>query len=162
MNSENYERRLQRIEHERALDKLINTYHKRADAFDWVGWAECFTEDAVFEFAGGFGVMRGRQDIHDKCKGQMDHVYRVMQHIMINLDFEVSGERATGTGNLIFVGVTDPQKATDFYMSGGRYRWQFALTKDGWKIAAAFLEFIWNNGADAAAVFVPDAQSHAV
>ncbi|MSR13934.1 MAG: nuclear transport factor 2 family protein [Gammaproteobacteria bacterium] len=156
MSNETLESRLQRFEDERALEKLINTYHKRADAFDWGRWAETFTEDAVFEFAGGFGVMRGRQDIHDKCKGSMDHVYNVMQHIMVNLDFEVAGSRATGTGNLIFVGISDPQKPTEFYMSGGRYRWVFARTKDGWKIAEAFLEFIWTNGADAEAVFVPD------
>jgi ketosteroid isomerase-like protein len=156
MSSESFENRLQRIEDERAIEKLINTYHKRADAFDWVGWAQSFTEDALFEFAGGFGVMHGRQEIHDTCKGQMDHVYRVMQHIMVNLDFEVTGDRATGTGNLIFVGVPDAQQASSYFMSGGRYRWKFARTNAGWKIAEAFLEFIWNNGADAAAVFAAE------
>lgn len=155
MNSESLESRLQRIEDDRALTKLINTYHKRADAFDWNGWAETFTEDAVFEFAGGFGRMCGRKDIHDKCKGAMDHVYNVMQHIMVNLDFEVTGDRATGTGNLIFVGIGDEHQPAAFYMAGGRYRWAFLRTQEGWKIADAFLEFIWNNGADEDAVFVP-------
>lgn len=154
MSSENYESRLQRIEDERALEKLINTYHKHADVFDWIGWADCFTESAVFEFTGGFGVMRGRKDIHDKCKGAMDHVYEVQQHIMVNLDFATTADGATGTGNLIFVGIADKNNPANFYMAGGRYKWTFARSADGWKIAEAFLEFIWNNGADADAVFV--------
>jgi len=150
------EERLKRLEDEAGLKKLINTYHKRADAFDWAGWAETFTEDAVFLLPNSFGTLRGRQTIHDVCKGNMDHVYDVFQHIMINLDFEVDGsDTATGTANLIFTGLVDRAAQTKYYQSGGRYKWTFKRTPQGWRIAHAWLEFIWNNGADADQVFKP-------
>lgn len=144
-----------RLQDQLLLAKLINSYHWCADHFDWVGWADSFTEDAEFEFAGGFGVMKGRQQIHDICKGNMDHVYDTMQHIMVNLDFEITGpDSATGHGNLIFSALPDATKPNQYYQSGGRYRWQFRRTPGGWKISRAHLEFLWNNGSDADQVFV--------
>ena len=68
--------RLDQIEELAALEQLIHTYHWNADHFDWKAWAECFTEDATFNLPGTFGLMKGRQAIHDTCKGNMDSVYR--------------------------------------------------------------------------------------
>ncbi len=136
------------------LQQLINTYHWRADQFDWEGWAATFTEDSVFEFVGGFGTMTGRQQIHDTCKGNMDHVYEVMQHVIVNLDFELTGtDTATGHGNLLFSALPDASKPTRYYQSGGRYEWQFRRTAQGWRIAHTRLQFLWNNGLDQDAVF---------
>lgn len=149
------EARIRRIEDELALKALINSYHKRADALDWAGWAESFTEDAVFEFK-SFGTMRGRQAIHDTCKAAMAHVYDAFQHYMVNLDFELAGDTATGTGNLVFVGLTDAAAPTRHYMAGGRYQWRFARIAGGWRIRQARLEWLWNNGADAERVFAEE------
>lgn len=147
------EQRLKLLEDKQALAEHMNLYCKTADRFDWAAWADTFTEDSLFEFVGGFGDMRGRQVIHDTCKGNMDHVYDVMQHMMSNLDFEVDGDNATGTGNLIFTGIMDAAMPTEYYMSGGRYQWTYRRTDAGWKIARTKLEFIWNNGGDKDAVF---------
>lgn len=151
------EQRLQILEDKQALAEHMNLYCKTADRFDWAGWADTLTEDSVFEF-GDFGDMRGRdmrgrQTIHDTFKGYIDHVYAVMQHMMSNLDFEVDGDNATGTGNLIFTGIMDAAKPTEYYMSGGRYQWKYRRTDAGWRIAHTKLEFIWNNGGDKNAVF---------
>lgn len=153
MADQGVEQRIQILEDKQALAEHMNLYCKTADRFDWADWADTFTEDSVFEFIGGFGDMRGRQTIHDTCKGSMDHVYAVMQHLMSNLDFEVDGDNATGTGNLIFTGIMDAAKPTGYYMSGGRYQWKYRRTDAGWKIAHTKLEFIWNNGGDKDAVF---------
>ncbi|MGD9604121.1 MAG: nuclear transport factor 2 family protein [Gammaproteobacteria bacterium] len=137
-----------------ALARLINNYHWRADHFDWVGWADSFTEDAEFDLPGTFGMMKGRQQIHDICKGNMDHVYEAMQHVMVNLDFEVGGaDSATGHGNLIFTAIPDAARPHEYYQAGGRYNWKFRRTSAGWKICTARLEFLWNNGGDQSDVF---------
>ena len=143
-------------EHEqiRQLTRLINTYHQRADAFDWDGWAETFVEDANFYFENGFGHMAGRDGIKEICKSSMDPFYDLMQHIMINLDFELTGpDTAKGRANLIFSAVFDKAHRDRFYQAGGRYRWDFRKTADGWRITDAHLEFLWNNGQDIDAVF---------
>ncbi|WP_197277035.1 nuclear transport factor 2 family protein [Sphingomonas profundi] len=157
MTEQSLEQRIKLIEDELAVQKLMKTYCKRADAFDWVGWAECFTEDSLFEFHGGFGTMNGKADILEKCRGSMDHVYSSFIHYIVDIDVDVDGsDRATGTGNIIFAALTDDDKPTDYLLQGGRYKWEFARTADGWRIARTLLRFIWNNGADADSVFVPD------
>jgi SnoaL-like domain len=136
------------------LERLINDYHWRADHFDWVGWAASFTEDAIFELPSTFGALKGRTEIREVCKANMDHVYDTMQHVMVNLHFEVTGsEAATGHGNLIFTAVPDAAKPHEFYQAGGRYVWKFRRTAEGWRICEARLDFLWNNGGDQASVF---------
>lgn len=154
MSNATLEQRIQLIEDELALKKLMNTYQRRADEFNWAEWAETFTEDSLFEFEGGFGRMEGKQFIHDTCKAAMDPIYDDFQHYMVNLDFEIDGsDIATGTGNIIFVALTDSSKPTEIYMAGGRYRWKFARTTDGWRIKHTMLQWVWNNGQDADGVF---------
>ena len=156
MSSDSLEARIQRLEDLAALQKLMNTYHKTADAFQWAEWAESFTDDSEFEFVGDFGfpTMVGKQVIHDTCKGLMDDVYETMQHVMVNLDFDLTGpDTATGTGNIIFTALTDASKPDKYLMSGGRYKWQYKKTANGWRIHRTTLHFFWNNGADEEAVF---------
>ena len=148
------EKRLNELEDQLALRKLINSYHWRADHFDWSAWADCFTEDAEFDFSGEFGVMCGRQAIHDICKDNMDHVYGEMQHVIVNLDFEVTGENtAAGHGNLIFTALADPAKPDQNFQFGGRYDWSFARTGQGWRISRARLDSLWTHGENAGDVF---------
>lgn len=143
-----------------ALKKLINNYHWCADHFDWQAWADCFTADAVFDFSDEFGTMCGRQQIHDICKGNMDDVYQAMQHVMVNLEFNITGEStATGHGNLIFTAVPDKTKPEQNFQSGGRYNWEFVRSVAGWRITRARLEFIWTRGENVGDVFSASAAS---
>ncbi|MCB2044894.1 MAG: nuclear transport factor 2 family protein [Novosphingobium sp.] len=145
---------LERLENIHALTRLINSYHQTADRFDWDGWAEHFTDDATFYFEHGFGEMTGREGIKEICKSSMDPFYDLMQHIMVNLDFEITGPAtATGRANLIFTAVFDTEKRDNFYQAGGIYRWDFSKTDKGWLIANAYLDFVWNNGNDTDGVF---------
>lgn len=148
------ESRLQLLEDELALRRLINAYTKRGDAFDWKGWADLFTENAVFTVPGAFGALRGRQEIHDIPKSRLDGVFAATQHYILNLDFDVNGDSAEGTGYLIYTAVTDKNKPSEFYMSGGHYKWTFTRTRAGWLIAKAHLDFLWNNSSGTDSVFV--------
>jgi hypothetical protein len=158
---ESLEARLARLEDLQALKTLMDNYHQRCDAFEWTEWAESFAEDAVVEArdAAGvvqsFGVMRGRQAVYETCRDNMA-IYAAIQHIIVNLNFKVTGDVATGTANLVFVAVADRARPDDFYMSGGRYEWTFARTPQGWKISTAVLDFLWNNGSDDGGLFGQD------
>jgi ketosteroid isomerase-like protein len=150
------ESRLQLLEDELALRKLISAYTKRGDAFDWKGWSELFTENAVFTVPGAFGTLRGRKEIHDIPKARIDGVFAATQHYIVNLDFDIKGDSAEGTGSLIYAAVADNNKPSEYYMSGGRYKWTFSRTKTGWLIAKAHLDFLWNNASGADSVFVAE------
>jgi len=144
------------IEDDYELRKLIARYTKRGDAFDWKGWADLFTEDAIFTVPGAFGTLRGRREIHDIPKSKIHGVFATTQHYIVNLDFDVQGDTAQGTGSLFYVAVANAAKPNDYYMAGGRYQWSFVRTKAGWLISKAHLDFLWNNGSDAESVFVED------
>ncbi|MFL6603441.1 MAG: nuclear transport factor 2 family protein [Steroidobacteraceae bacterium] len=150
------ESRLQQLEDDLALRKLIAAYTRTGDAFEWQAWSELFTPDAVFTVPGAFGILRGRQEIHDIPKSKIDGVFHTTQHCIVNLDFDVQGDTAKGTGSLIYTAVADPAKPNEYYMAGGRYQWSFARTQAGWRIAKAHLDFLWNNGSGAESVFVED------
>ncbi len=146
--------RLDRLDTIQALTHLINSYHQTADRFDWEAWADHFVDDATFYFEHGFGEMTGRDGIRDICKSSMDPFYDLMQHIMVNLDFEITGSNtASGRANLIFTAVFDTDKRDNYYQAGGIYRWDFVKTAKGWLISKAYLDFVWNNGNDATGVF---------
>jgi uncharacterized protein (TIGR02246 family) len=147
------ESRLQSLEDERSLRRLIASYTQRGDALDWEGWAELFAEDAVFTIPGAFGTLTGRKEIHDVSKAALGTVYQTTQHYIINLDFDLDGDRATGRGDLIYSALPDRDRPTGYYLTGGRYTWTFARKAAGWRIQEATLNFLWNNGVGAESVF---------
>lgn len=135
------------------LKQLITDYLNLADSRRWEEWVLCFTEDAVFDLPNSFGRMEGRKNIFDVCVGAMEGTWSNTQHMIVNMDFDVDGDCAKGTANIIFVGVPADGAPTQSYMMGGKYRWQFVRTDEGWKIADAWEEFLWNNGGGMEAVF---------
>lgn len=137
------DQRLRSIEDELALRRLVNLYQKTGDTFDWEGWSQCFSEDAVF--VNQFGAHHGRQEIHDRCKGRFGSAFQVFQHVIVNILLDIGADTATGTANLIFVGMRDANKKSNYFIGGGRYEWQFARLAEGWKITHGLLTFLWDN-----------------
>ena len=125
----NLEQRLSAIEDELALRRLIHRYHQTSDALDWAGWSETFSKDAVFE--NQFGPQHGRPEIHDLCKKRFGKAFQAFQHIIVNLDFDIVGDSATGSGNLLFAGVRNKEEPDKYYLAGGRYAWTFRREADG-------------------------------
>ncbi len=147
------EQRMRRLEDRQALEKLIDDYLTRADRREWKEWAETFTEDANFDLPNSFGLMRGRQEIHDICVGKMDEAWARTQHMIVNADFDLDGDSATGSANIIFCGLPVGGARENPYMMGGIYRWKFTRTAQGWKICDAWEEFLWNNGTQESEIF---------
>ncbi|MFA7597368.1 MAG: nuclear transport factor 2 family protein [Novosphingobium sp.] len=137
------EERLTEIESKLALYDLMHDYQRLGDEKRYREWAECWTEDAVFE--NSFGSLHGKQEIFEACDGQMK-VFQDQEHLVGNTLFRVSGDEATGTGVLIFIGVPDVGQPGEHVITGGHYDWRFRKTDDGWKISYAYLRFVWSKG----------------
>lgn len=135
------EDRLTEIESKLALYDLMHDYQRLADERRYKDWAECWTDDAVFE--NSFGALHGKQEIYEACDSAMD-VFKVQQHLIGNTRFRVNGDEATGTGIVIFTGVPDPEIPGEHTVSGGHYDWRFRKTEAGWKLAYSNLRFIWS------------------
>jgi hypothetical protein len=148
---ERLERRLRVFEDKDELAGLMNRYCRTADAKDWQAWSMCWTEDAELAF-GPFGVHRGRETIRDVCS-EAESPYQDMQHSMTNMQFEVEGDRATGTAYLWFAGIPNRDKPADHFEFGGPYRWEFIRTPEGWRLRRLELRLAWTAGSDNDAVF---------
>ena len=92
------EQRVQRIEDEKAIRRLIMEYAVRLDARDFDGYAALFAENGVWQ--NGPTIKRGRAEIRamlDGIYGEQDpgyentESYRIVHNVVIDLD----GDRAT-------------------------------------------------------------------
>lgn len=136
------EDRLRLIEDKLELYDLMHDYQRLADERRYKDWAECWTDDAVFE--NSFGSLNGKQQIYEACNGQMA-VFQDQEHVIGNTRFRISGDEATGTGIVIFIGLPKIEQPGDYVMTGGHYDWRFRRTENGWKLSYSYLRFLWSH-----------------
>ena len=141
----NIEERIGVLEDNLALTRLLNGYHLTLDRLDWDAWIEVFTADAEVNFIGGYGTMKGKAEIFERSTAAMRGAHERLQHVMLNLDFDIDCDAAQGTGDLLFAAIPKAAVPTRYFTAGGRYSWRFQRTPAGWRIAAMTLEFIWTN-----------------
>ncbi|MEV5486052.1 MULTISPECIES: nuclear transport factor 2 family protein [Streptomyces] len=139
-------RRLQRLEDKDSLRALLIRGWRALDRKDWRTWIECWTEDAVLEF-GPWEWIDGREAILAKVV-EAEAPYVSMQHHILNMDFEVRGDRATGVGYMWFVAVAAPGRTSSPYAMGGPYDWDFARDSGGWRLTRQRLGVRWTTGED--------------
>ncbi|MFI2185447.1 nuclear transport factor 2 family protein [Streptomyces sioyaensis] len=140
-------RRLQRLEDKESLRALMIHGWRALDRKDWRAWIECWAEDAVLEF-GPWDWIDGREAILAKVV-EAEAPYASMQHHILNMDFEVRGDRATGVGYMWFVAVAGHGRTASPYAMGGPYDWDFARDSSGWRLTRQRLGVRWTTGEDA-------------
>lgn len=86
--------RLERLENREAIKELRAQYCYHADAFDWDGFVDLFTEDAHMEF-GPVGVFDGHDEIRELGR-RIDQEHGFLAHMVHNPIIEIDGETATG------------------------------------------------------------------
>jgi hypothetical protein len=133
-------RRLQNLEDKDELVALLNSYCSTSDVLDWKAWSQLWTEDASCEAP--LGTVRGRDAITENA-AQFHVGNEARQHSMTNMQLEIDGDRATGTANLIFFGVTDTDEPGKHWDMGGPYEFEFRRTPDGWRLHWMKLDTIW-------------------
>ncbi|MGW5347539.1 nuclear transport factor 2 family protein [Streptomyces sp. HUAS TT3] len=145
-------RRLQALEDKEALRALVIRGWRALDRKDWVTWSACWTEDARLDFA-PWGTIYGRDAIRAKVE-EAEAAFPSIQHHILNLHFDVAGDRATGIGYMWFVAVTAPGRASSPYSMGGPYDWEFRRDRErGWLLVRQRLGLWWTHGEDSGAVF---------
>ncbi|MFG2195285.1 nuclear transport factor 2 family protein [Streptomyces sp. NPDC048639] len=144
-------RRLRALEDKDALHTLMVRGWHALDRKDWDTWIGFWTEDAVLEF-GPWQEIHGRDAIRDKVS-EAEAPYANMQHHILNVSFDVRGDRATGIGYMWFVAVTEPGRSSAPYAMGGPYDWEFVRTEDGWRLSRQRLGVWWTSGEDTARAF---------
>jgi ketosteroid isomerase-like protein len=136
--------RLRELEDKQALASLINRYIRAVDSFDYDAWGECWAEDAIADMGRG-DTLVGREAIiaASRSSQSMFEDSGGVQHVIVNLEFEVHGDVAEGSGNLLFASSPDSVAAPPNRAIGGKYRWTFVRGPHGWLIAHTQLHRTW-------------------
>lgn len=145
------EQRLAELEDKEAIRGMMMRGWRALDHKDWQGWIDCWAEDAEF-FFGPWDVTRGRDAIYDKVVAA-EAPLAAMQHHILNMQVQVDGDEASGTGYMWFVAINDAERPDRLYEMGGPYVWRFVRTPAGWKVARQHLDVTWTKGADATGAF---------
>ncbi|MFJ8569277.1 nuclear transport factor 2 family protein [Streptomyces sp. NPDC093514] len=138
-------RRLRVLEDKEALRQLMIRGWRALDRKDWRTWIECWAEDAVLDF-GPWGEIQGRDAVRAKVEAAEAH-FPTMQHHILNMDFQVEDDRATGIGYMWFVAVTGNGQTSSPYSMGGPYDWEFRRGPEGgWRLTRQRLGVWWTDG----------------
>ncbi|MFG2526741.1 nuclear transport factor 2 family protein [Streptomyces sp. NPDC048516] len=144
-------RRLRVLEDKEALRALMIRGWRALDRKDWQAWIACWADDAVLEF-GPWEQIHGKDAVRATVEAA-EAPYPSMQHHILNMHFDMDGDRATGIGYMWFVAVTEAGKTSSPYAMGGPYDWEFSRGPNGWLLTRQRLGVWWTQGEDAVKAF---------
>ena len=110
-----------------------------ADAADWSGMGELFTEDGQAVFASA--TFPGRH--FGEAAGAVMAVFSGTHHLSTNHAIQIEGDRATARSYLQAIHLTDPDDNTQHHDVGGWYDNELVRTPDGWRFTRVELSFVW-------------------
>lgn len=99
------------------IRELYARYAIYVDSARFDEWVNCFSTDGVFDspvmgkFAGHAELHKFTRQYHESWAGGG------VRHMMVNVSFDVHGDTATGTCNLIYFKVHDGK--SEFVLTGG-------------------------------------------
>lgn len=129
------EQRLQRVEDELAIRRLLVDYSATQDARDYAGYAALFAKDG--EWVNGRTVHKGREAIHRMLVNLYGtpppgYVNNESYHISSNPQIEVQGDRATAHSRHLLV-MRGPE-GQPVPALAGRYEDELIREDGNWKI----------------------------
>jgi uncharacterized protein (TIGR02246 family) len=129
------EQRLQRVEDELAIRRVLVDYSATQDARDYAGYAALFARDGAWMI--GKNVYRGREAIHKMLVDLYGppppgFVNTESYHITSNPQIELNGDRATARSRHLLVMRGPNGEPTP--MLAGRYEDEFIREDGKWKI----------------------------
>jgi uncharacterized protein (TIGR02246 family) len=129
------EQRLQRVEDQLAIQRILVDYSATQDARDYAGYAALFASNG--EWVNGRNVYKGREAIHKMLVDLYGapppgYVNAESYHITSNAQVDVDGDRATARSRHLLVMRGPNGEPTP--MLAGRYEDQFIRENGQWKI----------------------------
>ena len=112
-----------------AIQQLYAAYNHRIDFGTAEEWAECFTDDAVFD--SGYSEEQGRDALlafHAATKAMVPDI----RHFVTNILVEGDGDTATGSA---YLEATTGAGGDRTAITTGRYQDTLVRTADGWRFS---------------------------
>jgi gamma-hexachlorocyclohexane dehydrochlorinase len=125
--------RIERLETERELARLVSNYCHGIDRRDIDLFLSIWSEDAVYQTNTPFGDYTGKTDIERGVRETMWKAFSATHHWTVNLVTEIDGDTATGLSNLTQQGVLADGNAlicaATYHDSFGRFDGKWLITQ---------------------------------
>ncbi|MBV9511618.1 MAG: nuclear transport factor 2 family protein [Caulobacteraceae bacterium] len=128
---------------EREIISIALRYARSIDTHDLEGFLSCFTEDALYGFAGS--QVQG----HRKLAWTVDATARLFsagQHQTTNFEVTLDGDRAAMRSCYLATQVWREPASDPLFVMGGLYDDILTRTPQGWRIANRLLTNLWTKG----------------
>lgn len=130
------EQRVQRMEDESAIRRILTEYGAYLDGRDFAAYAALFATDG--EWIGGFGRFKGPAAIQKMLADNLGlpepgWINKSSFHLLSNAIIEIDGDKAHVTSKYLFVTKSDDNKPAP--LLAGRYVDEFVRENGQWKIA---------------------------
>lgn len=141
------EQRIQRLEDQAALKRLVDTFSNLADEKDVASQMHLFTEDATVDTYFGdtlFASMRGREEIgrvFSSFLANFENVY----HINGQQTVEIDGDRATSCHYCMVVLIATVEGKKQTNTNGVIYKDEYVRRDGQWLIAKRLARFAWRD-----------------
>ena len=126
--------RVQRLEDDAEIRRLLTDYGRLLDARDFAGYSRLFAQ-RTGEWVGGFGTARGsaaiRKLMEDNIGRMAPATPGASHHLLTNFEIDLDGGRATAWSRWSFV-TQSPEKRPQIVFSG-HYDDQLVREKGRWK-----------------------------
>jgi ketosteroid isomerase-like protein len=127
------------IEDHVAIQRLMYAYARCADNKDYDGFADLFCADAVFVYRGeNVTPLTAIQQMMQNLEK-----YRVTQHSVHNVLYEVDGDVARGQTYCLAAHLVDGDGVVDKIDMGIIYDDRLLRTGDGWRIQRRVFNLLW-------------------
>lgn len=141
------EQRIQHMEDQAAIKRVVDTFSNLADVKDIVTQMQLFTEDAIVETYFGdtlFASMRGREEIARTFSSFVEN-FETMYHMNGQCTVDIDGDHATSAHYcLVFlISSADGKKLNN--INGVTYRDEYVRRDGAWLIAKRVSCFTWRD-----------------
>ena len=123
--------RLQRLEDQAEIQRLLIDYGRLLDARDWRGFSLLFADKG--QWVGGFGTATGPAEIEAMMVKMIGTRPGANYHLLSNFEIDVHGDSATAWSRWSFIGVTADNKPAILF--GGHYIDSLVREHGHWRIA---------------------------
>lgn len=145
--SNSLEQRIQRLEDEAAIKRVIDTFSNLADIKDIDAQMELFAEDAVVETYFGdtlFASMTGPEEIGNVFKSFISN-FAGMYHMNGQCTVDVDGDTATANHYCLVVLLSDVDGKKSKNFNGVVYKDEYVRQDGKWLIAKRVSRFTWRD-----------------
>jgi 3-phenylpropionate/cinnamic acid dioxygenase small subunit len=122
---------------------VLVRYATALDGRNWPLFADCFTADAVAEYANG--RFEGYAAIEANCRRAVLPL-DATQHLISNHVVDVAGDSASATCYLIAQHMRADAPSGPFLLLGAAYDDELTRTVAGWRIVSRRLRTLWTDG----------------